>query len=312
MLLFESYIIVDWSARNNLAPKIPSKDAIWVGELTPSSNDSNEKYFRGRQACFDFIVERLKHYFRLNHRVLLGFDFAYGYPQGLTSALYLPADNKTPWWNIWTEMSARIEDAEDNTNNRFTVASELNGIAGSGNGGPFWGVPVGQATDHLYPSSPGFPFEAKNGIYLERLRIAESRLRQVQETWKLFGVGSVGGQTLVGIPYLLRLRKHADFVERSAVWPFETHFTPIPTPETGPYVVHAEIWPGVVRDAVASITENLKTAIRDQIQVRAMCQWLADSDLKGELGRLFNIPRKLDKHRIQSCIEHEGWILGAL
>ena len=312
MPLFESYIIVDWSARNNLAPKIPSRDAIWVGELTPSSNDSNEKYFRGRQDCFDFIVQRLKHYFRFNHRVLLGFDFAYGYPQGWASALYLPAENKSAWWNIWTELTTRIEDDDDNTNNRFIVASEFNCIACSEKVGPFWGVPVGQATDHLSPKSSGFPYTAKNGIKLERLRITEMRLGHVQETWKLFGVGSVGGQTLVGIPYLHRLRRHIDFANRSAVWPFETHFTPTPTPQTGPYILHAEIWPGIVKNTVASITENQKPAIRDQIQVRAMCQWLADLDLKGELGRLFNTPCGLDRSRLQSCIEHEGWILGAL
>jgi hypothetical protein len=312
MPLFETYIFIDWSASNDLAPKNPSKDAIWVGELTPSFNDLNVNYFRGRQDCFSFIVNRLKYHFGHNHRVLLGFDFAYGYPQGLASALYLPTDNRVAWWNIWTELSARIEDAADNTNNRFAVASELNCIAGFGNGGPFWGVPVGQATDHLYPKSPGFPFKAKNGVNFERLRITEIRLRQVQETWKLYGAGSVGGQTLVGIPYLHRLRRYVDFAERSAVWPFETNFTSTPTPKTGPYIVHAEIWPGVVKNAVASITENQKTAIRDKVQVQAMCQWATDLDLKNKLGQIFNTPEGLDRNQIQTCIEHEGWILGAL
>lgn len=311
MPLFETYILIDWSARSNLASIRPSADAIWVGELTPSFNELNEKYFRSRQACFHFIVERLLYHFRYNHRVLLGFDFAYGYPKGFASALYLPADNNSAWWNIWTELATRIADADDNANNRFIVASELNCFAGSGAGGPFWGVPAGQATEHLYPNSPGFPFNAKNGSNLERLRITEIRLRQVQETWKLYGAGSVGGQTLLGIPYLHRLRSHIDFAERSAVWPFETNFTSAPTPKKGSYVVHAEIWPGVVKDVVASIIENQKTSIRDQIQVRAMCQWAADLDLKNELGQLFSTPNGLDKEQIKTCIEHEGWILGA-
>lgn len=312
MPLFETYIFIDWSARNDLSPLNPSAGAIWVGELTPSFNDLNETYFRGRQDCYHFIFKRLWHHFEHNHRVLLGFDFAYGYPHGLASSLYLPADDKKAWWNIWTELSTRIEDTDDNRNNRFTVASELNGIAGSGNGGPIWGVPLAQATDHLYPNSPGFPFEAKNGVNLERLRITEMRLSQVQETWKLFGAGSVGGQTLVGVPYLHRLRRHVDFAERSAVWPFETSFTSTPTPKTGPYVVHAEIWPGVIKNTVASIIENQKTPIQDQIQVRAMCQWAADLDHKNKLGQLFGTPGGLDEGQIRTCIEHEGWILGAL
>ena len=311
MPLFETYIFVDWSARSKLAPQIPSKDAIWVGVLTPSRNDLNETYFRGRRDCFHFIVKRLLHHFKLNHRVLLGFDFAYGYPQGLASTLNLPVNNQNAWWHIWTELATRIEDAEDNTNNRFTVASVLNDMAGSGNGGPFWGVPVGKSTKHLYPQSPGFPFKTQNGANLDRLRITESRLRRTQETWKLLGVGSVGGQTLVGIPYLHRLRRHAELANISAVWPFETNFTQTPSPEMGPYVVHTEIWPGVVRDAVASIIEKRKVAIRDQIQVRTLCQWAADLDEKNELGQLFKTPSGLDSGQIQNCIEHEGWILGA-
>ena len=301
-----------YNSRSAPASLKPSKDAIWVGELTTSFNDLNENYFRCRQDCIQFIVNRLSYHLGRKHRVLLGFDFAYGYPKGLASVIYLPVDNKNAWWNIWTELATRIQDDDDNTNNRFTIASELNCIAGFGNGGPFWGAPVGQATNHLCPNSPGFPFKTKNGVIIDRLRLTEIRLRQVQETWKLYGAGSVGSQTLVGIPYLHKLRRHHDFAERSAVWPFETNFTPSPTPQKGPYVVHAEIWPGVVKDAVARIIETQDTAIQDQIQVRTMCKWAADLDLKNDLGRLFNTPNGLDKSQVQTCIEHEGWILGAI
>ena len=127
----------------------------------------------------------------------------------------------------------------------------------------------------------------------------------------LFVAVCVGGQTLVGIPYLHRLRRHVDFADKSAIWPFDTNFTSAPTPKTGPFVVHAEIWPGVVKNAVASIVDNQKTAIQDQIQVRAMCQWAANLDQKNELGQIFDVPNGLDRGQIQTCIEHEGWILGA-
>jgi len=312
MPLFETYMFVDWSARNNLSPKNPTKDSIWVGEFSPDSNELNEKYFRGRWECFDFIVDRLLCHFKQNHRILLGFDFAYGYPWGLASALYLPTGRRAAWWNIWTEISSRVVDDENNTNNRFIAASQLNGIVGSDNCGPFWGAPVGQGTDVLRSNSPGFPFKAQNDVELERLRITEIRLPQVQETWKLYGAGSVGGQSLVGIPYLLRLRRYVDFAQKSAVWPFETNFTATPTPPRGPFVVHAEIWPGVVKNAVAWIADNQTNTIRDQIQVRAMCQWAAGLDLQNELGRLFDTPEGLDESQLRACIEQEGWILGAL
>ena len=76
-------------------------------------------------------------------------------------------------------------------------------------------------------------------------------------------------------------------------------------------MVHAEIWPGVVKNSVASLFENRKKAIRDKIQVRLMCQWAADLDRRNELGILFGTPAGLDTSRIKTCIEHEGWILGA-
>jgi hypothetical protein len=39
---FETYIFFDWSARNYLSPKKPSRDTIRVGELTPSYNNLNK------------------------------------------------------------------------------------------------------------------------------------------------------------------------------------------------------------------------------------------------------------------------------
>jgi hypothetical protein len=311
MPLFETYIIVDWSARNTLSPKKPTADAVWLGELTPSINAQSETYFRSRRECFHFIVERLRHHFDCKHRILLGFDFSFAYPQGFASALNLPMRNKGAWWDVWTELSQGIDDADDNTNNRFAVAADLNGIVGDGQGGPFWGLPAGQVRKHLRPNSPGFPFKTAKGLNLERLRITETRMRRMQETWKLYGAGSVGSQTLVGIPYLYRLRKHADLDASSAVWPFETGFTPTPVTAAGPYIVHAEIWPGIVRETVASIFEKQPMAIKDQIQVRVLCQWMADRDQQNELGRFFDVPDGIDKKTIQVCIEHEGWILGA-
>ena len=114
------------------------------------------------------------------------------------------------------------------------------------------------------------------------------------------------------VPFRLLLNNQIDkLAGKSAVWPFETDFIETPTPKTGPYVVHAEIWPGVVKNAVASRVQNRENTIRDKIQVRLMCRWAADLDRRNELGKLFDTPAGLDRSRIQTCIEHEGWILGA-
>lgn len=142
--LFESYIAVDWSARSTPSPLPPEKDAIWVGEaLAPGLEDSTlikERYWQTRSACFAFVRDRLVHHVQLKRRVFLGFDFAYGYPAGFAKALGLTSD-LPPWRSIWDEFSRLLRDDEDNHNNRFDVAAELNRRCGP-LPGPFWGCPM--------------------------------------------------------------------------------------------------------------------------------------------------------------------------
>lgn len=137
-----------------------------------------------------------------------------------------------------------------NQNNRFMVAGDLNAIAGNGRSGPFWGCPHTIVVANLSSTSPGFPFDATGGSSLQRLRITETQLPGTQEGWGLYGAGRVGSQALVGIPYVYKLRRHPELTHISRVWPFETGFTPDPATTEGPFVLHAEIWPGVVKKRV--------------------------------------------------------------
>ena len=101
-------------------------------------------------------------------------------------------------------------------------------------------------------------------------------MRGVQPVWKLLGSGSVGGQTLLGIPALCRLRADPALAAVSRVWPFETGFTTTPAPPDGPCIVHAEIWPGLGPDPL-----DPALTIRDQAQVRAVVRWLAGLERGG-------------------------------
>jgi len=309
MALFDSYIFVDWSAANTAHPASPVPDSPWVGELTPAEQFNVETYHRTRQAAVIHVRNRLLYHVGLNRRVLVGFDFPYGYPVGLARALGLP-DDSAAWWNLWSELSIRLEDDDGNVNNRFQVASDLNCIISGGGVGPFWGCPPGQATNHLTANGPGFPFHAAVGLQLHRLRVCEARLRGVQETWGLFGAGRVGGQALTGIPWLHSLRRLPMLALCSKVWPFETLFTPTPSPKQGPFVLHAEIWPGVVEQRVQAVVALQPGIIRDQAQVRATCQWAYELDHNKHLAALFNTPTNLSAPEIRSCLQEEGWILG--
>lgn len=306
--LFDAYITVDWSSRNSPSPVRPTRDAIWVGERIPLDLDGspsvNECYFRTRTECQSHIHNRLSHHVNHGRRVFLGFDFAYGYPAGFSSALELdPA--LPPWRAVWNELTHLITDENDNRNNRFEVASGLNDRCRGRTPGPLWGRPANLDLPDLSTSSPGFPYEAQNSTRLERLRQVEMRQRNAQETWKLFYAGSVGGQTLTGIPAVCRLRDDPRLSACSRVWPFETGFTISPTPQEGPFVLHAEIFPS---NLSSPLDEGI---IQDRAQVRAVARWLAEADEARELGNYFAAPMGLSAGGLRASLQEEGWIVGS-
>lgn len=132
-----------------------------------------------------------------------------------------------------------------------------------------------------------------------------------QEVWGLYGPGRAGSQALTGIPRIYQLRRHPLLADFSKVWPFETGFLPRPSPDRGPFVLHAEIWPGVVDHRVRVIMTENPDLVRDQVQMRTMCQWASALDRKGDLGALFSKPAWMDSATIHQCLHEEGWILGA-
>ena len=309
MPLFDAYIFIDWSAANKATPHNPSADAVWMGQLV-RNHCHEQTYHRTRTDCISCLLSFPLNHVAMGRRVLVGFDFPYGYPAGFCFALGLPS-GPHEWLGIWTELANRITDRADNANNRFVVASALNSIAGDGRSGPFWGCPVKTTFSSLQSCSPGFPFSTANGISLERLRLAEQRLRGTQETWKLYGAGSVGSQALVGIPHVYTVRHHAQLNRCSQVWPFETGFTATPAPARGAFILHAEIWPGVIGDQTKKLLTADPSLIRDQAQVRALCQWAQELDDNGRLSLLFDRPSGLTAPQIQRCLREEGWVLGA-
>jgi precorrin-8X/cobalt-precorrin-8 methylmutase len=306
-MLFDAYAFIDWSSRTGRGPARPRKDSVWVG-LSRRGSTTAASYCRTRAEGTEVVRAFLLDALRRGERVLVGFDFPYGYPSGLATAA---GWGSPAWCATWNAIAARLDDGDDNRSNRFTVAEALNRLVGGGPG-PFWGRPVprrargsyfgGDQRQALEPTSPGFPFTLCGGETLERLRFCDRRLRGTQECWKLLGVGSVGSQALTGIPRVRALRCDPTLSSASAVWPFETGFTTA----FGARIVHAEIWPGVVNEQVARRTES----IRDEAQVLALCEWARDLDDRGALGPLFERPRDVDEAQLRTILDEEGWVLG--
>src|SRR5258708_6355897 len=173
MSLFDSYIFVDWSAAQGAKSQQPTADAVWVGELVPRLNYQQETYHRARNDGITHVTSVLLDHVREERRVLIGFDFPYGYPAGFGRAIGLPLG--VSWHSVWAELADRVRDTHNNVSNRFAVAGELNALANNGNSGPFWGCP-GTEIVNLSSRSPGFPFHTTTGVQLQRLRIVETRL----------------------------------------------------------------------------------------------------------------------------------------
>ncbi len=307
--LFDGYLAIDWSARSLPSPAKPTRDALWVAEGQVPGNgliSEEETYWRTRSACLAYLRERLLEHASHERKVFVGFDFCFGYPCGYAAALGLRGDAQ-PWRLLWDELGRLVRDALSNGNNRFAVANELNFRCGGAKPGPLWGHPVGVRLRSIPPTSPAFPYRLPSGTALAQFRWAERWARGVQPAWKLYGSGSVGGQTLLGIPAVSRLRNDLTLAPISRVWPFETGFTAAPTPDAGPCILYAEIYPGLLpKDAI-----DPALPIRDQAQVRAMVRWFADLDAVGSLGRLFAAPDDLPPEAQVLCVREEGWILGA-
>ncbi len=294
--LFNAYVVAHWSA----APKRSTgRDSIWIGVLKRdvrfrlAFEHHNPATRREAEALIAAILDdRARH----RERTLLGFDFALGFPRGLAAALGLTGDE--PWKAVWTQIDRMVKDKADNTNNRFGVASEINRRL-TGGPFPFWGCPPRDTLTTLQPKKarPHGPGD------LPEFRHTELAAKGASPIWKLAYSGSVGGQTILGIPAARRLAKARG--ETLKAWPFETGWQALGEANlAGVEVVMAEICPALVTPAPVA------GEIGDLTQVRALAEHFARLDETGRLGALFAPAKGTAADVIVDAQREEGWMLG--
>ncbi|SHI81944.1 hypothetical protein [Wenxinia saemankumensis] len=290
---FDRIVAIDWSARAGPSPRRPSPDAIFLCERGPGGAD-HPVYLRTRDAAMEAIHDILGRSLAAGEKVLVGFDFAFGFPPGFARALTGRAEALA----VWDWLAARVQDGPDNANDRFEVAAELNAFFPGE--GPFWGHPPGR-------SCPGLPRlrPPGHGRGLPPHRLTEGRAPGAQSVWKLYTTGAVGSQTLLGLPRLAALRRR--YGPDLSVWPMESGWR-VP----GAPITLNEIYPGLLRrHDPAWLVEALPEesyAIPDARQVRAVVDHLADLP-PAALAALFGPPAGLDGDA-ERVAREEGWILG--
>jgi molybdopterin molybdotransferase len=271
---FDTFVMVDWSARAAPSPKKPSVDAIWCAIVRDGAIACT--YHRTRADVVEALTTLFDAELAVGRRVLAGFDFPFAYPSGFAKAVTGSDDPLA----FWQDLHIRIEDGGDNANNRFDVARDLNNIfAGVG---PFWGCPVGVA-DAALPAKGVL----RHGHGLPERRRVEGQpgLGRTQPCWKLYPTGSVGSQALLGIPRLQALRTR--YGAKLAVAPFQDMSAPI---------VLAEIFPSLIADIVADQTQPDEIKDRAQVRVLARAFSRLDPDVMNQM--------------LQKGDPVEGWILG--
>ena len=300
--LFNAYVMVDWSAA---ASAKTGKDSVWIGVMKrdirfrPTFEAFNPPT---RTAAEQQLVEVMTDLRRRNDRALVGFDFALGYPGGTAGMLKL----KSPTWEaMWAFLAANVVDKADNTNNRFAVASKMNRLM-TDQPWPFWGAPPKDAQRWLSSTKPAQPAD----FPLASLRHADLATQGTaakagaKSVWQLFGNGTVGGQTLVGVPAVRRFIQALD--GKAVVWPFQTGWRELTPLDVQPVeAVVAEVYPALVP------AKPEPGEVADRAQVRTLCEHFAKLDEQGRLGGAFAPSRVVDPELREVVEREEGWILGA-
>lgn len=332
MALFDRYIAVDWSAHNG--PKL-GPDSIWIGEWGPAGPLSSRN-LPTRAAAMADLEQTLLDARARGERILLGFDFVFGFPAGSAEAL-VGAATPTPHPSPQGGGRSRTEAPND----IGTVSQDSLPLMGRGDPRSGWvGVaepPTRQPwqslwsllstlvkdTDHNlsnrfevaetlnrlgarfwgHPHGRSYthltPKKPLDPHHLPERRTVEAHLSGPQPVWKLTGVGAVGSQTLLGIPRLEALRRHPLLGPDIAVWPFETDFERrLERP-----IIVAEIYPSLFTPAPG-------IEPRDRAQVETCVARYAGFDAAGQLGAFLAAPAGLDPARRALALAEEGWIAG--
>jgi precorrin-8X/cobalt-precorrin-8 methylmutase len=293
--LFDTYVMVDWSAA--AVPRLGA-DSIWVAALRRRSRELETLMLENLPTRHDalgvlrgFFISALAR----GERVLAGFDFPFAYPSGLAAHLDLAG---VAWRAIWDEIARLVSDDPENRNNRFAAAAELNRRL-TGAAYPFWGCPAGAATQTLGPRH----HRRHDPEEFPEQRLVEQRMRGPQPGWKLAGTGSAGGQALTGIPVLRALRDDPELRDHLRVWPFETGLAEVHE-DRHPRLLMAEVYPSMVP------APKRGGEVKDKAQVRSLAQHFATRDSKGTLAALFAGDPGLSAAERHLVEREEGWVLG--
>jgi len=298
---FDVYVMVDWSAsRSPSAAR--AANSVWFGTgewRDDRFNLGTSLHHKTRSSARAWLATQVAKWIGEKRRVLIGLDFAFGYPKGFAAAL----GNANGGWSEVHRHLLNVHDNSQNEHDGARFAADCNDQLAPKGPGPFWGchagdVVLGQLTQRRVGVFT-FPYGPEG---LDEWRIVERHARRLavpQSVWKLNCGVSVGMQTIVGIKHLTELRSSLEGMAR--IWPFETGFTS----PVGSEVWLAEIFPSIVAtDASVSNEEP-----RDKRQVVSCVLEAALRDATGAMRATLGRPSALSEAELETVLQEEGWML---
>ena len=299
MQLFDTFVMVDWSAANK---PVTNENSIWWAVVRADGSSPmprNPSTRRAAEECLaTFLIDELK----AERRVFAGFDFLLGYPERVARRL----TGEASALKLWDWIARNIRDDPDNANNRFEVGEMINahwpGV------GPCWGRPNGKDFEHMEraPARTRVPMKKRDRTSGAPEYRETERRAKAKSVWQLYGAGSVGSQTLVGISMLKHLRERPKIAGMVQVWPFETGLQ-MPDLSRKP-LVFVEIYTALYRRAVKKYRQS--DEVLDRAQVRVAAAAVAELDRQERLGPLFEKPEDLTPDKCKAATREEGWIFG--
>ncbi|MDP3960178.1 MAG: molybdopterin-binding protein [Pseudorhodobacter sp.] len=274
---FDRVAVLDWSAARG---RRRGRNSIWLGLAAGGAVTAENLATRAEaEARLHAVVAEA---LAAGERLLLGADFAFGYPTGFAAALTGQAQALA----VWEWLAGAVLENPGNGSNFREVAARINArLTGAG---PFWGNGLRAGVTGLPRLKPALP----PGLAEYRATDLAARTDGVwpKSVWQLAGAGAVGAQVLTGVPVLARLR--AAFAGQVAVWPFERADAP---------VVLAEVYPALL----AAEVRAADAMVPDEAQVRTLAEALARLAAQGGLGTL------MAPDAAPQVLTEEGWILAA-
>lgn len=285
--LFDVYIAIDFTGSRNTRFQ---RRHIAFAELE-GDGSTQVSLGRTREQVTSHLLERLRRHDAQGKRVLCGFDFSYSFPARFWSTL---TGLQEKWPDMIKTMAEGVsglppisEEPESNARQWAGAANSEIALQMGVLAAPFWGPNFSQSKDPRFFQSGRIPFK--------EFRASEERLLErhyrPKPIFKIGGHGSVGLQSLCGIPQLFRLRT---ICSKQNV---PLHFWPFDGWTCRNRHVIVEWYP-------AMHNTGLKNDCND---ARACVEWAKSHDQAGTLSRYF---RPTLSQQEKGLATFEGWVLG--